>query len=1272
MSDNFYRTFEETHRGDRQLIKDRLAVYLPFVEPLLQAYPAASAIDLGCGRGEWLETLRSKGFRPTGVDLDADMLKACHEAGLEVIHDDALKVLAALPEQSQVLVSAFHVVEHIGFDQLQTLIAHALRVLKPGGLLVMETPNPENIMVGTTGFYLDPTHQRPIHPLLLSFLTEFNHFPRVKTLRLQEPSCLMERKEPGLLDVFGGVSPDYAVVAQKQGDSDVMAALDAAFEQNYGITLESLASRYDAQINARIGNLNARLSQSASHTHELIQNLQENLREQIAQQAADTRYWHEQAAHWQAQADQRYQQILHIYNSASWRVTRPLRGLKRIVSGDFSPVQQLTASAEQKMKAALKIMLRASIACVMRHPTLQYRIQSSPRLFLWLKARANALSRFSARQSQQSRYAHPLSSGRVEQIYRLLETAQQQGADAPVPLAPLPFPLSVPQKRPRLAYISPLPPEASGISDYSAELLPVLSRWYEIDVIVIQDEIQEEISDPWIQANCPVRSLEWLHGNAGEFDRVLYHFGNSHFHRHMFDLLDKIPGIVVLHDFYISGIQSCREGLGWGAPYAWMQALYNSHGYPALIANQRDQTAAIWQYPANLPVLQAALGIIVHSEYARNQAARWYEPRAAETWAVLPHLRVAVQNADRASARQALGMAPKDFLVCTFGNLGLTKQNERLLKVWLQSPLAQDPHAKLVFAGGGSDLWKINQQIKTAGMEARILVTGRLSAENFRHYLAAADIGVQLRALSRGETSGTVLDCMNYSLATIVNANGSLADLDPAAVWLLPDEFNDHELAEALTTLWRDPERRQTMGQYARKVVETLHDPEYCAKRYAEAIENHYRTSECSRLHNLITQISHNLPEPEIKELAVALAEDFPPTPKKRRILVDISELVTVDVKTGIQRVVRAILLEWLRREEGAWQVEPVYATPDGYLYARKFTSRFLDIPGEWAEDAPVEAWAGALFFGLDLNPGRIVEQKTVLEHWRNRGVKIGFLVYDLLPVLHPEFFGEGAAAHYGQWLAAICGMDFAICISRSVAEELQQWRAASEQVKQQRPYHIGWSHIGADLEASVPTRGIPPEGTARLRQLRDRPGFLMVGTLEPRKAHSEVLDAFEKLWAEGKDINLIIVGKKGWLQDTLLQRLHARMAEEKRLIWLEGISDEYLEAVYAASSCLIAAAYAEGFGLPLIEAANHKLPIIARYIPVFREVAGQHAYYFSDDLAHGIETWLALHAQNQHPKSDQMPRLSWHESAEQLWKQVTAQGAIMPHAIALTAPTHD
>ena len=157
-----------------------------------------------------------------------------------------------------------------------------------------------------------------------------------------------------------------------------------------------------------------------------------------------------------------------------------------------------------------------------------------------------------------------------------------------------------------------------------------------------------------------------------------------------------------------------------------------------------------------------------------------------------------------------------------------------------------------------------------------------------------------------------------------------------------------------------------------------------------------------------------------------------------------------------------------------------------------------------------------------------------------------------------------------------------------------------------------------------------------------------MVGTIEPRKGHAHVLDAFDQLWSRGLDVNLVIVGAEGWRHlrpnmrrviPQIIARLRSHPEWGRRLFWVSRASDEYLEKIYATSSCLIAAAEGEGFGLPLIEAARHGLPIIARDIPVFREVAGEHAFYFagkdSDVLAEAIKQWLVLHERGEHPNSE-------------------------------------
>ena len=257
----FYRALEDRCRGSRDTIKERLKVYLPFVLPFKELYSECKMIDLGCGRGEWLELMTETGFiNSHGVDLNEDMLAACHELGLSVTNADAITSLQSLPEASQVIVSGFHIAEHIPFEALQTLVHEALRVLKPGGLLILETPNPENIVVGTSNFYLDPTHQRPLPMQLLSFLAEHTGFLRTKILRLQESQELLGINTIQLSHVISGVSPDYALIAQKSGTEEQLAMFAIPFNKTYGLSFETLVTKYDIGIQQRLADVEGRIN----------------------------------------------------------------------------------------------------------------------------------------------------------------------------------------------------------------------------------------------------------------------------------------------------------------------------------------------------------------------------------------------------------------------------------------------------------------------------------------------------------------------------------------------------------------------------------------------------------------------------------------------------------------------------------------------------------------------------------------------------------------------------------------------------------------------------------------------------------------------------------------------------------------------------------------------------------------------------------------------------------------------------------------------------
>lgn len=305
MSDDFYRAFEERHYAPREFIKKLRKQYLPFITPLNVMYPGAPTFDIGCGRGEWLELMTEIGFKPYGVDLDEGMLKGCLELGLPAEKGDAVAFITTLPSESQAVVTAFHVVEHITFEQLRTVVSEALRVLKPGGMLIMETPNPENIRVGTENFYLDPTHQRPIPLGLLSFLPEYYGFARIKTIRLQESKDLIQSASLTLHDVLTGVSPDYAIVAQKSASAEQLPGFGSIFEKEHGVSLADLAIRYEARIQeaeTRTQEAETRIQEAETRIQEAETRIQEN----------DTKI---------QEADRKLAII--------WRLIRPLRWLKR-------------------------------------------------------------------------------------------------------------------------------------------------------------------------------------------------------------------------------------------------------------------------------------------------------------------------------------------------------------------------------------------------------------------------------------------------------------------------------------------------------------------------------------------------------------------------------------------------------------------------------------------------------------------------------------------------------------------------------------------------------------------------------------------------------------------------------------------------------------------------------------------------------------------------------------------------------------------------------
>jgi O-antigen chain-terminating methyltransferase len=181
--DSFYLEFEDVFRGSRKDIGERLEVYLPYLRHFA-GDPGARVVDVGCGRGEWLELMARQGIEAIGIDLNASMVDACRKLGFRAECSDAIAWLRSQPAGSIAAVTGFHLIEHLPFETLIELFDAALHALRDDGLVIFETPNPENYGVGAFGFYYDPTHRNPIVPAVAEFIARQRGFAHAELLRL--------------------------------------------------------------------------------------------------------------------------------------------------------------------------------------------------------------------------------------------------------------------------------------------------------------------------------------------------------------------------------------------------------------------------------------------------------------------------------------------------------------------------------------------------------------------------------------------------------------------------------------------------------------------------------------------------------------------------------------------------------------------------------------------------------------------------------------------------------------------------------------------------------------------------------------------------------------------------------------------------------------------------------------------------------------------------------------------------------------------------------
>lgn len=373
-----------------------------------------------------------------------------------------------------------------------------------------------------------------------------------------------------------------------------------------------------------------------------------------------------------------------------------------------------------------------------------------------------------------------------------------------------------------------------------------------------------------------------------------------------------------------------------------------------------------------------------------------------------------------------------------------------------------------------------------------------------------------------------------------------------------------------------------------------------------------------------------------------------------RLLLVDVTELAIANLQGGIQHTVKGILSEWLLAAPAGWQIVPVQLTAEGeYVSASEHLGHIFGDLRDKYRGRRIEGRAGDVFVGLDLLRDHHLPLRRGLKHLKQQGVHVQMVVYDLLPVDMPECVPEWIAEAFALWLDVVGDeADGVSCISDTVAQRFEKWLS-------------GRMGRNSGIAISSFRLGVP-QHTCQLKVRRtlsdaSRPSFLMVGTVEPRKGYADAIDAFDALWAAQQDCQLTIVGRYGWGLPELAARLDAHPEMGARLNWKKRATDEEVQACYEAADALVFSSYGEGFGLPIIEAAQHGLPLILRDLPEFREVAGAEAFYFTgsaEGLEHALRQWMELARAGQVRTPSPGIALTWQQSAAQLLESFAAAAA--------------
>lgn len=672
-----------------------------------------------------------------------------------------------------------------------------------------------------------------------------------------------------------------------------------------------------------------------------------------------------------------------------------------------------------------------------------------------------------------------------------------------------------------------------------------------------------------------------------------------------------------------------------------------------------DSRSYEWYYE-KIEQLKRANAIFSISQSSKSEAIEYFKINES----VVTNISTAVSDDFCVSARTAKQCATvldrlsigSNYLLYS-GASDARKNLPRLIEAIAMLSSELQATYQLVLAGGMPQVHIDQLRAVSRGVglkDDQVIFTGWVSDDE----LAAIYAGATLFVFpSFHEGFGLpILEAMNYGIPVIASNVSSIPEVvkleealfDPMDTQAIADKIEhaltDMKLRDRLIA--NSEERRQAFSwqrtaQTALDVIEGIR-PRARRARDPQAPARHVQ-----HILDLLGPDAALMPR---EDIIVPIERSLPQDVQPIQIFVDVSELHARDTKTGIQRVVRNILAHLQDAAGTKYALVPV-ATDLTTEYRVSNKVGFQLISGFTPIADPIPNFRrGDIFLGLDFQDVLVPHRAYFFEKLRESGVLCYFVVYDMLPLKLREYFPDAVSRNFNGWLNTVAHSDGLVAISQSVMMDIKAWAEATK-LPLRRPLHLGHFRLGADIENEV--EEAPKTAIVEwLENRRKSRVFVTIGTIEPRKRHDQVVDAMNHLWKSRDDVSLVIIGKVGWQCDDLVETIKSHDEFGRRLLWLEGATDADLLAVLRSADALVAASEGEGFGLPLVEAQRIGVPIIARDLPVFREVAGDDAVYFTgfsgDELSDCLGKWMS----NNHKMTSRVNNnivFTWSDSAKNL-----------------------